>query len=242
MRLLILSDIHGNLTALDSVLSHVYNGILPDAFVLLGDNIDYGPRSNEVISKLSSMEIPLACSVWGNHEEAIFEGDFSRFSSSRGVSSAKYTAGQLSGKSIGWIQSTSDRRGCASFSCSGKKFLAVHGSIEDPYWGTIAPASVSASDYRDYDIVLSGHSHVPHVFGAFYDVDNPELRGKEVVEFINPGSVGQPRNRDPRASYAIWDSEHGVSLFTVSYDIEKEQEFFDGGIDEFYSSRLKYGV
>lgn len=242
MRLLILSDIHGNLTALERVLVHAYRGDNPDALVLLGDNVDYGPRSNEVIARLSAIDTPLVCSLWGNHEKAILDGEYERFSSLRGVKSAQYTAQQLDASSVEWIQSHSERNGYKSFVLCGKRFFAVHGSIQDPYWGTISPASVSADDYAGYDVVLSGHSHIPHAFGAFYAVDDPKLRGKQIVEFINPGSVGQPRNRDPRASYAVWDSEQGISLVTVPYDIELEQRCFDSVVDGFYSSRLEFGV
>ncbi|WP_305515248.1 metallophosphoesterase [Methanobrevibacter sp. V14] len=90
----ILSDIHGNLLALKEVISN-FNDI--DFIILLGDLIDYGMQSNEVVEyikdNLSSMII---CNIWGNHEKAILTENFNQFSSKRGVDSAKYTASRLS--------------------------------------------------------------------------------------------------------------------------------------------------
>lgn len=242
MQLLILSDIHGNLSALDAVLADVAHRFEPEGAVLLGDVIDYGMRSNEVVGRLQELSVPLIASVWGNHEKAIIDEDFSRFSSQRGEECARHTATELATSTKTWLQSAMESSGLLTFTWGDQRVLVVHGSLDDPFWGTIAPGSFDAEAYADYDVVLSGHSHVPHVFMAFAPTDDPAMRNKRAIVFLNPGSVGQPRNHDPRASYLIWDTEHGFSLNSVEYDIAQEQALYDGTVDEFYRDRLALGV
>ena len=247
MEIAILSDIHGNCSALESVLNDIKLNYKPDAIALLGDLIDYGMRSNEAISMVKAIDIPLVCNIWGNHEQAIIDEDYQRFSSERGVLSAKNTKKNLSDDSNAYLTSIMDRSGKAEFKFGGKKFLAVHGSLTNPYWKAIFPDRGNGLDgafdgYEGYDYVLSGHSHYAHAFDYFYKVDDTAFRNKKKVVFINPGSVGQPRNHNPQAQYAILDTCKGVSLISVPYDIEYEQSLFTDEVDSFYRDRLTNGV
>lgn len=243
MRLLILSDIHANLTALEAVLDDAQKMFAPDALALLGDYVDYGMRPNEAIERIRSIQLPVVCALWGNHENAIMNEDWGRFSSPRGAQSAQFTRSLMSQSSLDWADALPGRAGFQEYELCGKRFLAVHGSMEDAYWKAVNPAAeLDQQTYGDYDYVLSGHNHVPHFFARFYPCDNPTMRNKKKTTFINPGSVGQPRNHDPRAHYAVWDSENGVTLRAVSYNIGAEQELYDGSIDEFYRTRLLVGV
>ncbi len=242
MRCLIISDVHGNLSALDAVLVDAEHRYHPDTMMLLGDSIDYGMRSNEVIERMSSLSIPIVCSVWGNHEASILQQRFDRFSTHRGEESARFTASRLTDRACAWLMKLGGESGMRTFACHGYRILVVHGSIADPLWGTIGPVSTDHESYKDYDMVFSGHSHIPHMFDILVPEVGSPLRGKRVIRFINPGSVGQPRNHDPRASYAIWDTERGVCLEAVRYDVEYEQSFYDGSIDDFYRTRLAQGV
>ena len=76
----------------------------------------------------------------------------------------------------------------------------------------------------------------------FYKVDDPSMRNKKKVIFINPGSVGQPRNHNPKAQYAVLDTDKGASLISVPYDVELEQSLYNDQVDPFYSERLTNGV
>ena len=77
----------------------------------------------------------------------------------------------------------------------------------------------------------------------FYEVNDPEMRNKKSILFINPGSVGQPRNHNPNAQYAILDSETmGVELKSVNYPKDKAMNLFDGSVDDFYRKRLENGI
>ena len=125
---------------------------------------------------------------------------------------------------------------------SGLRCLAVHGSLEDHYWKAIAPQNLCGS-YADYNIVFGGHSHYPHVFTQFYPLENSDLRNKKAVVFINPGSVGQPRNQNPYAQYAMISlPSKCVELRAVEYDVKYEQSLYPDEIDEFYKTRLTRGI
>lgn len=241
MRLLVISDIHGNLSALEAVLKDS-DRFHPDGIAMLGDFIDYGMRSNEVVACLASIGIPITCALWGNHEEAIMNGDYTRFSSLRGSECAQRTAKMLSQSTMAWLEALPGKSGMQQFVFGGNRFLALHGSLTDPFWGTITPKNAAAEDFEKVDIVLSGHNHVPHAFSLFAAANAPAMRNKRRVCFLNPGSVGQPRNHSPKACYAIWDSEMGVSLVSVDYPLDEEQALYDGSVDDFYRTRLAIGV
>ena len=135
-----------------------------------------------------------------------------------------------------------DNEGILKLDLDGKKVLAIHGSLNDYYWKAIFPDNLNG-DYIEYDIVLSGHSHYPHVFQKFYEFENPDFRNKKSVLFINPGSVGQPRNHNPNAQYAILDTDSmGVDLRYIEYPKDKAMALYDGSIDEFYKKRLENGI
>lgn len=240
-KILILSDIHGNLTALKEVLKAVEIQEA-DGIILLGDLIDYGPGSNEVIERIAGIpKEKLLVNLWGNHEYAIMNGDYSRFSSERGVVSAEYTGRHLNRFSRDYLDSM-NQSGLEEFSINGFHCLAVHGSMEDVFWKSISPGECSQV-YRDYDYVFSGHSHIPHMCQYFYESDREEMRRQKRTVFINPGSVGQPRNHNPNAQFAVLDAESGtVELKAVTYRIEAEVEKYSDEVHPFYRERIKRGI
>ena len=122
MQLLILSDIHGNVSALNNVLADAFERYDPDAVALLGDLIDYGMRSNEVIEIIKDINIPILCNLWGNHERAIVFGDYSCFSSERGVLCAQNTRKNLSEKSFDYLENMTDTCGYKEFIFDGSSF------------------------------------------------------------------------------------------------------------------------
>lgn len=242
MNILILSDIHGNKSALQSVLKDAegkYEGI-----ILLGDIIDYGPHSNEVIGIMKGLsgQIPVLCNIRGNHEQAIIEDDYIRFSSERGIQCAKNTRKELKEKSWEYITQEMADNGLYEFSIDGKVCLAVHASLEDIYWKAL-DISQDLERYKIYDYVFTGHSHVPHFFEIYYEINDLVHRNKKKTMFINPGSVGQPRNHNPMAQYAILNIEtENILLLKTEYDIQTEQSDFSAAIDRFYKERLETGI
>lgn len=241
-RYAILSDIHGNLFALTEVIRDLNNQDI-DSIILLGDLIDYGMQSNEVIEYVKdNFSQKIICNIWGNHEKAILTKDFGHFSSKRGVDSAKFTESQLTAESKEYLENELIHEGKYEFEIDDKKVLAVHGSLNDFYWKAIFPDNLNGN-YLDYDIVLSGHSHYPHVFQHFYEADNLDMRNKKSVLFVNPGSVGQPRNHNPNAQYAILDADSmSVEMRYVKYPKDRAMALYDGSVDDFYRLRLDNGI
>ncbi len=243
---LILSDIHGNISAFDAVMADC-NGEVFSGIILLGDLIDYGMRSNEVVQKLEEAERGcwkdlILVNIWGNHEKLVVNKDLERLSSDRGRVMAQYTARQLSSDSVGYINDSMNKTGIQKIVIGGLQCLAVHGSLEDHYWKAIGPENLRG-DYTDYDIVLGGHSHYSHCFTHFYPIEDLKLRNKKAVIFINPGSVGQPRNQNPYAQYAVLSlPSKRVELRAVAYDVEYERSLYPDEIDAFYKDRLIKGV
>lgn len=242
MQVLLLSDLHANLPALERVLAGAQKDYVIDACILLGDLIDYGLRSNEVVERISALPWPVLVNIRGNHEQAILTGDDFRFSSERGRRCAQYTKSTLSEQTLWYLQNEMAAAGQQAFELDGKQCLAVHGSLPDPFWKSIAPGQ-QLDDYRAYDYVFSGHSHRPHCFEVFFSAEDPIRRGQKKTVFLNPGSVGQPRNLNPCAQFAVLDTVTGaVQMQAVPYEIEKAQADYHGQVDDFYRSRLEYGV
>ena len=241
MRLLVLSDIHANLSALNAVLDEAL-AAKPDAVALLGDYIDYGMRPNETVARLKGLDLPVACAIWGNHEDAIIAGHYGRFSTPRGEASAHHMATLLNDDTREWLDAIPGKSGAQEFEWAGLKCLAIHGSLEDPYWRALDVAKADLGPYADFDLVLSGHNHIPCLYEAFFAADNPTMRNKRRCLFVNSGSVGQPRNHDTRAHYAIIDSEGPVIQGACEYDVAFEQGLYDGNVDDFYRARLSLGV
>ena len=241
-KILIMSDIHGNLSALNQVLCvEDINDI--DGIILLGDLIDYGPRSNEVVEVIKNIpKNKILVNIWGNHEKAIIDSDNSRFSSERGRKSAHYTQKNMRPETIEYINKNMESAGVKEFYLQDKKCLAVHGSLADIYWKSITHTE-SNIEYSDYDIVFSGHSHQPHFYEHFYEADNVEYRNKKKTMFINPGAVGQPRNHNRNAQYVILETDTwSIQMRSVEYAVEEECALFSQEVDSFYMERLKKGI
>ena len=240
MNILIMSDIHGNLDALEKILEKVKPQDVQGC-VLLGDLVDYGMHSNEVVERIQKLNYPILCNIWGNHEQAIIKDNYERFSSDRGRESARNTRRSLTDNTWNYLEGM-EKSGKIEFIYDGKKCLAVHGNKKDIYWGSIKPEQ-DLSGYSQYDYVFSGHSHHPHYFEKYYDAEDVKRRNKKKTIFIKPGSVGQPRNLNPMAQAVLLNTEtEEVSFIKASYDIKKEQNAFNGQVDSFYRDRLEYGV
>jgi predicted phosphodiesterase len=241
MILLLLADIHANVSALTAVFDDAKNYRI-EKLILLGDHIDYGMRPNETINFLKNLPFPIEVNIWGNHEKAILDGELDRFSSERGREFSRFTSRILHNETKDYIDKEMNTQGFTEKTYNGKQYLFIHGSLEDTYWKSIFPENAGEA-YKKYDYVLSGHSHLPHYFEKYYKTDNTATRGKKRTVFINPGSVGQPRNHNPRACYAVLNTETGqVHLNNTGYDIKTEQALYGDNVDKFYMIRLEEGI
>ena len=215
-RSLLLADIHANLRALDAVLQDAWLGGGFDSVWVLGDVVGYGPEPDECVSRLR--EYPLLC-VAGNHDlGAVGSIDLRRFNPDA-AAACLWSRRRLSASSLLFLRELPLERRVPPF-------LLVHGSPRDPVWEYVSSPEdallVGASCVETH--CLAGHTHRPCVLDmivgsvpALIDAAGVALVGRL---FINPGAVGQPRDGDPRAAYAVLDSDAGVvSFHRVVYDV-----------------------
>lgn len=242
MKAIILSDVHGNLESVKALELYLDKHPEINDLIMLGDIIDYGMHSNEVIRTVKTFPLNVLCNIRGNHEQAVITDDYTRFSSERGRQCARYTKKMLSIEAWEYITNDMSASGKKEFLLGSRKCLAVHGSLKDVFWKSIFPSS-DLTEYIEYDYVFSGHSHLPHFFEKYYDVNDPEHRNKKKTIFINPGSLGQPRNMNPLAQFAVLDTDtEEISMKKLNYNIKKEQEAYTGQVDDFYKIRLERGI
>lgn len=243
MKIVLLSDIHANVTALNAVLDNLHCVKNIDAIALLGDLVNYGPRPNETIDIVRNLPYHKIVNLWGNHEYSLFGGSLDRFATDRGRSVLKYTNNILTEESREYLRNEMNTKGFLENKIEYKPVLFVHGNKKDPYWGKLDLNEMQSDIYKNYDFVISGHSHIPHYVEQFYKDDNPNLRNKKRTIFVNPGSVGQPRNQNSFAQYGILNTETcEYERRCVWYDVEKEQKLYDDRVDTFYRDRIKLGI
>jgi diadenosine tetraphosphatase ApaH/serine/threonine PP2A family protein phosphatase len=225
MRILVLSDIHANLTALESVFNHA--GTV-DATWCLGDVVGYGPDPNECIAALKRRE-NLMC-LMGNHDAAALGRiQLEAFN-------------QDARRSIEWLQDELTPESYLFINSLPEKLVIddvtlTHGSPRNPVWEYILDLHSASINFKHFKtkICMVGHTHLPIAYvqqqmdNGFYDVqwfltaeNTPYNVSSRVI--LNPGSTGQPRDHDPRASFAIYDSDSSTwEIFRVSYDINSVQ-------------------
>lgn len=243
MRIVLLSDIHANITALQAILKDIDSIGDFDAYALLGDLVNYGPKPNETIEIAKQLPKPLVVNLWGNHEYSIFGGSLERFATDRGRAVLQYTNSILTEKSRNYLNTCLNHQGKEEKEIDGKRILFVHGNLDDPYWGKFGIDKMNDVRYAEFDYVISGHSHVPYYVEHFFPSDDVAYRNKKRTIFINPGSVGQPRNQNPYAQYGVLDLKSGnYEHRCVWYDIEAEQILFCDSVDSFYKERLTLGI
>ena len=237
MKLALLSDIHANLTALKSVISYCDSKYDSISICLLGDLIDYGMGPNETMNLISSLKGRLIVNLLGNHEKALLDASQKmRFSSDRGRQASEYTASILEARWLDYFRSEmSDTP--VSQEIDGLKILFVHGDLSDVYWGTMQTKEQNNNQaYQEYDVVISGHTHIPLLN---YVISNK----KHSTLFINPGSVGQPRNLCPNAQFAVLDTkDRSVCFECIPYAVQVEYDLYDGSVDSYYAKRLLDGI
>ncbi|MGB8707900.1 MAG: metallophosphoesterase family protein [Dehalococcoidia bacterium] len=224
MRYAILADIHSNLAAFEAVLSDADGRGGFDKIWCLGDVVGYGPDPNECIKRLRQFEH--VC-VAGNHDwAAIGKMDTAEFNPVAAVA-AHWTAQQLTAEEKDYLENLPLilREDC---------FTLAHGSPRDPIWEYLLSTEAAQDNFTCFETpyCLVGHSHVPLIFELvsnkavyrmFPEGTNLKLGKKRII--INPGGVGQPRDGDPRASYALYDTEaRAIRHYRVEYDIPATQK------------------
>ena len=227
MKVLVVSDIHSNLAALDAVLDDAGRW---DAAISAGDTVGYGPNPEECVERLYFKGF--RC-VAGNHDRAVSTVETDWFNDDA-QEAIRINRGQLSWGSLGWLGKLPTE---LKIEFDGFKVSVYHGSPTEPLTSYIYPetAEVHAEEYlrlTDSDIILLGHTHIPYRI---------ERKGRLM---LNPGSVGQPRDGDPRASYLILETDPlRAEHRRVEYSIDATAEAIDAtGLPHRFATRLYSGT
>lgn len=242
MRTLIISDVHANLTALNAVLEDAEPF---ERVWCLGDLVGYGPDPNECIERVRALP-GLKC-VKGNHDAAILgEIDIKAFNH-EARTSLLWLESQLSQVNRRWLSGLDER-------LDFDEITLAHGSPRNPVWEYILDLGVARENMRRFEthICLVGHTHLPCIYQM--EGDNPRstrhLLMSEGESFsidhksiLNPGSVGQPRDNDPRSAYLIYDDEADTWCFhRVTYDVRQVQKrILAVGLPKRHAFRLEEG-
>lgn len=241
MKYAIISDIHGNLEALQSVLKEI-EALQADSILCLGDIVGYGPNPNECVEIIKKKaEIVLA----GNHDYApLGRLDLSYFNP-WARSAIEWTAEELTPDSVDFLLNLPLKEEVDGFTI-------VHATPYQPdEWNYIATIGDAVKNFAEFDnqICFIGHSHVPLVVtlnaeGEYLVLnENPLNIAPENRYIINVGSVGQPRDSNPLASFGIFDNAtHTFELHRVEYNISETQEKIKATeLPQFLAERLALG-
>ncbi len=250
-RTAIISDIHANLHALSAVIEDVQLEQCTD-IVCLGDVVGYCAYPRECLDYIRSLNCPI---VKGNHDAEVV-ADSNVLMNPMAREAMEWTRAQLDADRLTWLARLQFQRIVRS------SFTIVHSSLDQPKaWNYIINANDARGNFtRQFSpICFHGHTHVPKVFTwngqhadeqkevglmlAQYGVVDVSLQ-PGTKYFINAGSVGQPRDNDPRACYVVYDSDTGiVTIKRVEYDVAAAQDaIIQAGLPRYLADRLGAGV
>lgn len=241
MKILIISDIHANLTALEAVLKDAGD---VEAIWCLGDIVGYGPDPNECIEVVR--DLPHIVCLQGNHDKASTGGiDTSTFNP-KAQTAIRWTQKMLTAASNAYLEELP-----SSLQVDG--VTLAHGSPRQPIWEYIMDVYTATInfDYFETKTCFVGHTHFPVVFILAENEKSVNAKilspGEQISisgrAILNPGSVGQPRDEDNRASYAIFDLEKNTwTNHRVPYDFEAVQaRMKKAGLPKAHIQRLGFG-
>jgi len=243
MRYGIFSDVHGNIEALDGVLDYLADKNI-DRYAFLGDAVGYGANPDEVCSKIREVA---DIAIVGNHDAAVAgRMDYSEYYDAA-RQALDWCANQLSSENMAWLEKLpyKVREGEIEFS---------HGSPIDPHLFDYLFSPEQVVDLFDVadqlaHVTFIGHSHLTIAFSLNNESVTPILAGEipcgpDSKHIITAGSVGQPRDRDPRACCGIFDTDNQTfTYYRVPYDIQKtRQKIIDAGLSPIFGERLLVGM
>ena len=241
MRVLVLSDVHGNDVALDAVLAHAP---VFDAAWCLGDLVGYGPGPNECVERIR--QLPGLICLIGNHDHAALGLiPLSRFhDEARTI--VEWTRDHLNHETVSFLKSLQP-------TATVGDFTLAHGSPRHPTWEYVIDPHIAEANFATLSTpyCLVGHSHFPLIFhrpGDEHPIISVAVQGDQTITLnprmlLNPGSVGQPRDMDPRASYAVLDTDAMTwDIRRVPYDIKRVQSLIiKAGLPARQALRLQEG-
>lgn len=226
----LLADIHANIQAFVAVVEDARRQGA-DEFWLLGDLVDYGANPNEVIELARTLNITHF--VGGNHDAALFSNEVKASRTPHGQHAHAYTLATITEDNATWLRSHSLRM---MENIPEHGALLTHGSPANPYWGYIYPDE-NLEQWKD---VLTSHSANRLLIGHSHRQFQAAL--SDGCEIVNPGSVGQPRNQDARAQYALINENNQISFRRIPYNITAATTAIRrAGLAEYLAERLFEG-
>jgi predicted phosphodiesterase len=241
MRILVISDVHANYPALEAVLASV---VTVDAVWCLGDLVGYGPHPNECIERIATL--PNLTCLLGNHDAAVTDSrNIEKFNDEAGHA-IYWTRRVLTDANLDYLAHLSEL-------VTTDWVTLAHGSPRNPTWEYLIDTLTAMINFAFFDtqIAIVGHSHLPLTFTVDKTgdrIDRLLMKPDEVMKIetraiLNPGSVGQPRDHDPRACYGILDPEAMTwEIHRVKYDIKTTQNALKkAGLPAKLSARLAEG-
>lgn len=245
MRYLIISDIHGNLEAFQALLNSVKKKKFQKILVL-GDLVGYGAKPNEIID-LIKKEKRILKIVRGNHDRVVTnEGQENSFNLPA-MAAILWTRKNLSEENSNFLKNLE------TGPIKVENFLICHGSPMDEDLYVLSDYEAYESFIRTKEkLIFFGHSHIPCFFtyeknnisGFLIKGDYLHLKLKKNIRYlINPGSIGQPRDGNPKLSYLIFDSKsYSITVYRISYDFKTTQKsIMEAGLPIHLASRLERG-
>lgn len=242
MKWAVLSDIHGNLEALEATLAALGE---VDAYLCLGDIVGYGANPNEccdIVRKLCP-----EMTLMGNHDAGVLGRLSPHWFNPYARFALEWTRSVLTRENWDFLQSLPHR-------LEGEGWMAVHGSLVDPWEYITSPWEARPSFERlTVPLAFFGHTHLAEYYlqeeGHLLVTQHPWSAGESILlaagrkYLVNPGSIGQPRDRDWRASAALFDAEaRTITLLRVEYNLaEAQSKIFKAGLPPFLAERLAWG-
>lgn len=253
MRYLIVSDMHGNYEALEAVLGAA-DSEDTDAVLVLGDLVGYGGSPNQVVERVRGLRKPTHV-IRGNHDRVAAGLDDGSAFNPTALQAARWTGNELSAGNLEYL------RGLKRGPVAVEKGLSIcHGSpLDEDAYVLSAWSALEIFRTGPAMVTLFGHTHLPSVFvcrpdgsgsGEEVEMDMPHGGGLTLeIEpgahyLLNPGSVGQPRDRDPRAAYMTYDSRRRVARWQrIDYPVRDAQErILEAALPHTLAARLAVGV
>jgi predicted phosphodiesterase len=246
MRTLIFSDIHGNLEALNALLKFAQKRHI-DRYVCLGDLVGYGASPNETIQKIRTLK-PLSL-IRGNHDKAVTNQDSIETFNPIAAAAIHWTQARILKKNLEFLAHLPEGPLTVD-----NEFTICHGApFDEDYYIFGEFDAAEAFDYLEAPLGFFGHTHFPFIYtkregqveGQFLEGPINEIKlEKGVSYFINPGSVGQPRDRNPRAACAVYDRDlHSIRFHRIEYDIaEAQKKILRAELPAALAERLSLGI
>lgn len=239
MKYAIVSDVHANLEAVDACFKMI-DEIKPDKIACLGDMVDYCAQPNDVVSIIKSR-----CDivVLGNHDEAQFNYTRSDGFSENAKISSIHTRSVIDPEFVEWFKTL-------PYTYSENNLLFVHGSPAEPKnFRYVFDSDSAKQNFQSFNegICFIGHSHMPVIFElkkGSVSIRKQGILSRECRYIINVGSVGQPRNMDPKLCFGVFDTnDYSFNYERVEYDVRTAaSKILNEGLPNKLAERLESGI